>query len=510
MNSYGFKKPDPSKTKVQSAGAYIIMAMIAFAFSVIVIKEVQLPKAVLVAGALVAGAVLFIKGMSQPEIVTYVLVAYMPFSKVLVGDFGGFSQALNVTNFLVGFILIAWFSGRYAKGESLWTGSPLNGLIGLFIGMALVALFRGSYYETGYLWLAFIEFKRWVTPVFLFFLVLNTVKERWMIKNVVITIIIVCTLVGLMAIYEYINIGDVGDLENARVGGISEHSNSLAAFFSYYIFLPFGFFLMNRKKPMYWLLLLPFLIQFRGIMVTFSRGGYLAFAAGFGAISFFRSKGTLLAMIIGVFILFQFPQFLPGGIRYRMAQTIEKKTSTYADVSENLEGSLEASSAIRIKIWKAAIEMIKDNPVFGVGYGLFDLMLPRYLPGVQMDAHNTYLILAAEMGIPTLLVFLIIVMVAGIQALMLYYQTKDPFSKAFALGMLGGIAGLLMSNMFGSRLDSQEVSSYFWILCALLVRLRILDKQDALKAKTQPVISTDDSSQPEKPKLSWFERPGTF
>lgn len=497
----------PAKAKKPGAGAYIIMAMIAFALSVIVIKEIQLPKIVLIMGALVAGALLFFKGMSQPEIVTYVLVAYMPFSKVLVGDFGGFSQALNVTNFLVGFILVVWFSGRYAQGEPKWTSSPLNGLIGLFILMALVALFRGSYYETGYLWKAFIEFKRWVTPVFLFFLVLNTVKERWMIKNIVITMVIVCTLVGLMAIYEYIDIGDAGDLENARVGGISEHSNSLAAFFSYYIFLPLGFFLMNRKKPKYWLLLIPFLLQFRGIMVTFSRGGYLSFAAGLLATTFFRSKGTLLAMVIGVAILFQFPQFLPGGIRYRMEQTIQKKNTSYTAVSEDLEGNLEASSAIRIKIWKAAIEMIKDYPVLGIGYGLFDLMLPHYLPGVAMDAHNTYLILAAEMGIPTLIVFLLIVFVAGIQALKLYYLTKDPFSKAFALGMLGGIAGLLMSNMFGSRLDSQEVSSYFWILCALLMRLRVLDKRDALKPKVDP--STPETGE-EKPKLAWFERPGAY
>ncbi|HOW59388.1 MAG TPA: hypothetical protein PLO78_06670 [Candidatus Omnitrophota bacterium] len=32
--------------------------------------------------------------------------------------------------------------------------------------------------------------------------------------------------------------------------------------------------------------------------------------------------------------------------------------------------------------------------------------------------------------------------------------------------------------MFGSRLDSQEVSSYLWILAALIMRLRILDKRE--------------------------------
>ena len=489
----------------KNPGAYILMAMLAGFFGYIVTKEVQLPPAILIIGFLVGGAVLFVKGMSQPEIVTYVMVAYLPFSKVLAGDFGGFTQALNATNLLVGFILITWISGRYAQGEPLWTSSPLNGIIGIFILMAVIALFRGSYYETGYLWLAFIELKRWITPIFLFFLVLNTVKERWMIKNIVITMVIVCTLVGLMAIYDYMEVGDVGSLEKSRIGGISEHSNSLAAFFNYYIFLPFGFFLMNRRKPKYWLLLVPFLIQFRGIMVTFSRGGYISFAFGLCVITFFRSKALFFLFLLAAGAMILHPNFLPRGIHYRMAQTLEHQNMSYVEVSEDLEGSLESSASTRIKIWKAGLEIIKEHPFFGVGYDLFHLMLPRYLPGVQMDAHNTYLILAAEMGIPALLVFLLIVLITGIQTLILYYQTKDPFTKAFALGFLGGIAGLLMSNMFGSRLDSQEVSSYFWILCALMVRLRIIDKREAKAAKNVEAL-------PPRPgeKLAWFERPGAY
>ena len=55
-----------------------------------------------------------------------------------------------------------------------------------------------------------------------------------------------------------------------------------------------------------------------------------------------------------------------------------------------------------------------------------------------------------------------------------------------------------MSNMFGSRLDSQEVSSYFWILAALMMRLKILDQKDAKEAKPE---TKDLFSKP------WFERP---
>jgi len=56
-------------------------------------------------------------------------------------------------------------------------------------------------------------------------------------------------------------------------------------------------------------------------------------------------------------------------------------------------------------------------------------------------------------------------------------HTKDRFFKAFALGMLGGMFGLLMANMFGSRLNTEEVSSYFWLLAGLLMRAVIMRKK---------------------------------
>ena len=149
------------------------------------------------------------------------------------------------------------------------------------------------------------------------------------------------------------------------------------------------------------------------------------------------------------------------------------------DVENFSEQTLEISSRKRIDIWRGAIAMIQDHPYFGVGYGLFSNIIPYYYPGGKIDAHNTYLIIAAEMGIPALIIFLWIVWIVFRNTLRLYKTTRDPFAKALALGFLGGIFGLLMSNMFGSRLDSQEVSGYFWILAALIVRLSILDGKHA-------------------------------
>ncbi len=459
--------------------AIFLMAVMALTFSYIITKEVVVPSWIIITAALIGGIILFSIGINHPHVVTYVLVAYLPFSKVLVGGFGSLAMALNLTNLLMLFIFVAWMTGKFSGDEPLWLSTPLNLPVTLFIVLGCLSVVRGTYYGTGYAWFAVIEFKRWITPILMFFLVLNTVKDRATIKNLIVIMIVVCTIVGLMAIYDYMEVGEAS-LESSRIGGIAEHSNSLAAFFNYYMFLPFGFFLLNKSKWKYWLLLIPFLIQFRGVMVTFSRGGYIAFAFGLYAITFIRSKAMFIFLLaVTLFSLFN-PILLPSGIRYRMSQTFTKPVSYTEAVSqeEYVEESLDGSTRSRLEIWKGAFRMIEEQPLLGIGYGLFFPLIRYYWSGgYSIDAHNTYLIIAAEMGIPTLIIFLLIIFLVIANTYSLYKTTNDHFAKCVALGFLGGLFGLLMSNMFGSRLDSQEVSSYFWILAAIVMRLKILDQR---------------------------------
>ncbi|MBI4430614.1 MAG: O-antigen ligase family protein [Candidatus Omnitrophica bacterium] len=462
----------------QGAGAFIFSIIIATTLGYIITKEVYIPTWIMAIGIAAGGIVLFLRGISHPEMVTYVLVAYLPFSSELAGDFGGLATAFNLTNILLIFVILVWMTGRYAVDEPIWIKNSINPPLILFLLIGFIAVLRGSYYGSGRLWIGVIQYKRWITPFILFFLILNTVKDKQTIKQIVNVIIFVTTLVGLMAIYDYIEIGNVSSLEKARVGGIVDQPNMLAAFFNYYMFLPLGFLLMNMRKFKYWLLLIPFLICFRGIMVTFSRGGYLAFALGMYAITFFRSKLYFAFLLFFTWLAALNPILLPAGIRYRMGQTLEQPVS-YVETTSDIEGSLETSSRSRVEVWKGGLKMVADYPFFGVGYDLFQPMIKYYWSGERpIDAHNTYLIIAAEMGIPALIIFLWLIGLVFWNTYALYKSTHDPYSKALALGFLGGLFALLMNNMFGSRLDSQEVFSYFWILAAMIVRLRIIDERE--------------------------------
>ena len=471
------------KKEKSHQGAFVIGGIVALFFGFLVVKEVELNPMVILPAAMLGFLFLFFKSMHSPLPALYFAVCYIPFSKILVGDFGGALQALNLTNVIMIFMLIGMMAQSSRTGRPLFTSNALNFPVFLFALAALISFIRASSFfgVGGDMVSLFIQLKRWMTPLLLFYLAYNSLNDRSSIQNTVKIIMIVVTVVGLMAAWDYFNVSPGTKLENARVGGIADQPNQLAGFFVYYMFLFPAFFTLRYKSWRSWGLLLPFLICFRGIQVTFSRGGYLAFAFGVLAFSFFRSK-KLLLLVIGtaIFALLN-PWMLPQGIRYRIGQTIEQNSACDAPIEESLEGS----SRLRIEIWKTSLEMIKDEPFLGFGYETFRYVLGYYNPQVgRFDAHNSYIIIAAEMGIPALLIFLAIILIIIKETLWVYYRTSDYFYKATALGFLGGLFGLLVVNFFGSRLNSQEISGYFWILAAIILKIKDLEMKRSLEEKT--------------------------
>ncbi|MEK7124860.1 MAG: O-antigen ligase family protein [Patescibacteria group bacterium] len=64
----------------------------------------------------------------------------------------------------------------------------------------------------------------------------------------------------------------------------------------------------------------------------------------------------------------------------------------------------ETSNALRILIWKASLTSIVQHPLLGIGIGNFPVVLGEdlFLARAGSSAHNIYLQIAAEMGIPAL------------------------------------------------------------------------------------------------------------
>ncbi len=86
-----------------------------------------------------------------------------------------------------------------------------------------------------------------------------------------------------------------------------------------------------------------------------------------------------------------------------------------------------ASSSERIEAWYEAISMFRSNPVYGVGFGQFGEY--HYL-----TAHNSYMLAIAELGLPGLFLF----------SMLVYVSTKIPF---VAMRRYSGEGGAVLGEL---------------------------------------------------------------
>lgn len=454
---------------------YALILGMVLLFSWLIEKNINLPSLLIISVSIVSLIALFFVGITRPEIALFILTAYLPFNRILVGDFGGFTTAVNITNAIIFIIVIGWFVKAFNGHYRLFSKNTLSSPIILFCLFCLVSLIKGSLFAGSDYFMDFIvPLKRWLTPVFLFFLAVNVIRSKEDIRKMVIIMTIAITIAGLMAIYEYLDVGPNSSLDRSRVGGICEQPNMLGGFFVSYMFIIVAFLLMHYKTIKYYLLTFPITTCIYGVLVTFSRGAYLGLAVGFWTISYFRNKILWVLLTIYLISAYLNPHLLPPGMRYRLVESTFNPTIYDTGIEDQLEGSART----RLVVWRGALDIIKDYPIFGVGYGLFPYVIPYYAPTENklLDAHNTYIIIAAEMGIPALIMFLIIFFILIKNARYLYRKSKDPFMRTLGLGVLAGIFGLMVVNMFGSRMNSEEVSGYFWILAGLVMRAVIIEK----------------------------------
>ena len=130
-------------------------------------------------------------------------------------------------------------------------------------------------------------------------------------------------------------------------------------------------------------------------------------------------------------------------------------------------GDDNGSARNRIPLNKLAVEVIKHNPILGVGAKNYWSVMGEYsnvdIPIINV-VHNAYLLHAAEMGIPGLIIFiwlLAAMFLAGLRNLKL----QDTFLVCLNIGIISGMAALWAHWL----VDPGEVSRVpiMWVLTAI-------------------------------------------
>lgn len=141
------------------------------------------------------------------------------------------------------------------------------------------------------------------------------------------------------------------------------------------------------------------------LIITYSRGGFIGIAAiCIMALSEFKRKiFTLFAT--GIILLIALNTFIPSAYIERIGTILNFDPDEYGHTS---------SAPSRLILWRSAIEMIKHNPITGVGFYRSEKQMEYYPdPRTGVDfpdkpIHNSLLQVGSELGLPALLIYIAI------------------------------------------------------------------------------------------------------
>lgn len=206
------------------------------------------------------------------------------------------------------------------------------------------------------------------------------------------------------------------------------------------------------------------------LIFTWSRGAWLGF--GISMILFFLllSRRTMIVYMGGIMCLpFALP-YLPSSIVTRFTSI-----GNLADTSTNY----------RVSIWKAAVRMIYDHPLsgIGIGEGAFAIMYQNYsLSGIEAAPHShmLYLQIWIETGLVGLVVFLMTVLLIFKKVFAYYRNGTNTEMKIVSLAAVCGITAILIQGFTDYVWYNYRVFALFWIMCAFAVSaVRCAQKEEA-------------------------------
>lgn len=435
-------------------------------------RQIHLNHLFIFAMALFGGLWCLKAALGDVEHLLFIFLLYVPFQKVLAGDFGGLMKALNFTNIFIYLLVMGWLMTRmHARPIPRRHAIILECAMALFMAIMTASVFAQAVRESGPIRYEILsDLWRWLTPFVVYYLVISICASTAMVKRILLAVVVTTAVLGLLGVKQFwMDMGGATrhDIEGIRIAVTSGPSN-LGALFAYYLPYIAALWLANIGRLSYWWLVFPLVWCMDALRTTFSRGAALGFLSAMALILWKRSKVAFAVLAIAIVFLAQSSNLaLSHGLFGRM-------TGTYsADrPGETIMDKLDKSSRTRLIIWGGAKEMIRDHPLFGVGYGRFQREIGNYRPEVaDMDPHNNFIKIAAEMGIPALAAFMLLLAVCFCKAYRLHSRESDPTLKALLLGYCGSVVGLLVANMFGSRLDSAEITTQFWAMTGAVVVL---------------------------------------
>lgn len=227
---------------------------------------------------------------------------------------------------------------------------------------------------------------------------------------------------------------------------------TLGAFFAYLAYLD--------KKRAYagfdlfegWIILFIFSIVIMAVSIlhTFSQGGLIVFLVTSAFFYSVYSKKELSKKWISIAI-WVFTTALTVTVLIWIAG---EKTANIFYEACRLFKEINTYGA-RLPVWRGAFNLIKINPLFGIGAGTFQYIFPKYKPNIPISfshCHNDYLELLIETGLAGLAIFTYGMYIFFKRYMKLLTSRRNAYVKAIGYGCLASAFSVFLYSFIDSNM----------------------------------------------------------
>lgn len=309
--------------------------------------------------------------------------------------------------------------------------------------------------------------------------VLNNIGEEMFFRISAFSIVVVSTIFSSIGLLQVIGVELIPLPQIIIPGSTIGHRGFAVEFLLPAI--PFLLILKNYvKKDYYPLLFFAGVINISFLLFTRSRSALgisiLILAAIIVRIIFqknFKYKIQTLLPIIGVYLLAFLLSLIPP---------IKGERSDFGANVKTIADTGYKSNKLRMNFWQASVEMIKENPIAGVGLQKWSGIYPKYYGDEFVDSqiyfvhaihsHNDFLELFAENGVAAPIVYLIIILLVIYN---LYQKSKS--NENYYLILLSVLSTVGFSLI---AFPMSKFSSYFFFAIAAGLALNAV-KEKAIR-----------------------------
>lgn len=323
--------------------------------------------------------------------------------------------------------------------------------------------------------------------IFLYFA--NNIRDRQMVINILLVLLATGVLQALLGLGQFFTGGTLGltifgegesyMMMQAGVGYVSRvmgtfgHPNALAGYLVMLFLINLALFWAPIAPRLKILLIPMFLLISCTLTLTFSRGAWLALGLS-GMVTVYlciarRSRRLVLSLLVALFLMVVFFVTSMGVI---------------TPLRERLFEEDYGAARSRVPMSQVALTIISQHPWLGVGLGDYTAAAPYYdktKEGISITfpypVHNEFMLIAGELGIPALVLFLVMLGYIFIQLLRFSRSREDPILPYIAIALAGSYLGWFIFQQ--TRFDYVLLKNSFWLLAGLSLALVNLNGKEA-------------------------------